>query len=75
MSKIRPVRPREQLPSTMHPRVKGNTASGVKIEVAEPKITTSGKMNRQSIIPLLTAHKISPAASDSALMGVAKIAS
>lgn len=75
MSKIRAVRPKEELPSKMQPNVRGTIASGVKTEVAEPKIITSGKIKKQSIIPLVTAHKISPPARDSALIGVAKIAS
>ncbi len=75
MSKILAVKPRAELPSKMQPNVRGRTARGVRMEVAEPKIITRGKMKRQSMIPLLTAHKISPQARDSALIGVAKIAS
>lgn len=75
ISKIRAVSPRAELPSKMQPKVRGTIARGVRIEVAEPKIITSGRMKRQSMIPLLTAHNISPQARDSALIGVAKIAS
>ncbi len=75
MSKIRAVSPRAELPSKIQPKVRGRIARGVTIEVAEPKTITRGKIKRQSMIPLLTAHKISPHARDSAFIGVAKIAS
>jgi len=39
----------------MHPNIKGIMAKGVKTEVAEPKIMTSGKIKKQSIISLPTA--------------------
>jgi hypothetical protein len=75
MSKIRAVRPKAALPSKMQPKIRGRIARGDRMEVAEPKIITRGKMKRQSITPLLTAQRISPQARDSALIGVAKIAS
>ncbi len=75
MSKIRAVRPKAAFPSKMQPKIRGRIARGVRMEVAEPKIITRGKMKRQSITPLLTAQRISPQARDSALIGVAKIAS
>ena len=69
------VKPKDKPPKKMQPKIKGKTASGVKYEVAEPNMTTSGIMKKQSITPFVTAQRISPKASDSALTGVARIAS
>ena len=75
ISKIFAVKPKAKQLKKRHPISKGKTASGVKNEVAEPKRITSGIIKKQSIKPLVIAQMISPKASDSALTGVAKIAS
>ena len=75
ISKICAVSPSAKLPRNRQPMSRGMMDKGVNGEVAEPNATTKGKMKRQSTKPLVSAQIISPKASDSALTGVARIAS